>query len=79
MVTYAEDRSCITQFELGELFHKGDPKSRDFDEAFKWYKTAAEKGSRQSRTTRALMPGARSRPSSIRGAPNANSNASSRK
>jgi hypothetical protein len=43
MVTYAEDRSCITQFELGELFHKGNQKTRDFEQAFKWYKAAAKK------------------------------------
>ena len=54
MVTFAEDRSCITQFELGELYHK-DPKSRDFDEAFKWYKTAAKKGSRQAQHRLGMM------------------------
>ena len=46
MVTYAEERSCITQFELGELFHKGEQRSRDYAEAFRWYKNAAIKGSR---------------------------------
>ena len=55
MVTYAEDRSCTTQFELGELFHKGDPASRDFDEAFKWYKAAAKKGSRQAQHRLGMM------------------------
>ncbi len=55
MVTYAEDRSCITQFELGELFHKGDPRSRDFYEAFRWYKTAAENGSRQAQHRLGMM------------------------
>ncbi len=48
MVQYAEDRSCVTQFELGELFHKGQAKSRDYDEAFKWYQLAALNGSRQA-------------------------------
>ena len=43
MVTFAEDRSCITQFELGELYHKGNRQSRDFEQAFKWYKSAAKK------------------------------------
>ena len=48
MVLYAEDRSCTTQFELGELFSTGNQKSRDYDQAFKWYSKAAQKGLRQA-------------------------------
>lgn len=48
MVTYAEERSCITQFELGELFYKGTQRSRDYAQAFKWYRNAAIQGSRQA-------------------------------
>jgi TPR repeat protein len=48
MVQYAEDRSCITQFQLGELFDKGEQKWRDHREAFKWYQMAAINGSRQA-------------------------------
>ena len=48
MVQYAEDRSCTTQFQLGELFHKGEEKFRDYREAFKWYQAAAINGSRQA-------------------------------
>lgn len=48
MVQYAEDRSCITQFELGELFHKGKDTSRDYKQAFKWYQMAAINGSRHA-------------------------------
>ena len=48
MVQYAEDRSCITQFELGELFQKSQEKSRDYKQAFKWYQLAAINGSRQA-------------------------------
>lgn len=48
MATYAEERSCTTQFELGELFYKGNHGSQDFDQAFKWFKSAAKKGSRQA-------------------------------
>ena len=55
MVTYAEDRSCTTQFELGELFHKGDQRTRDFEQAFKWYLTAAKRGSRQAQHRLAMM------------------------
>ena len=48
MVMYAEERSCTTQFELGELFYKGARRSRDYSQAFKWYKNAAIRGSRQA-------------------------------
>jgi TPR repeat protein len=48
MVQYAEERGCATQFQLGELFHKGDQKFRDYKEAFKWYQMAAINGSRQA-------------------------------
>jgi TPR repeat protein len=55
MVTYAEDRSCTTQFELAELFHKGVGQERDFEQAAKWYMTAAKKGSRQAQHRLAMM------------------------
>jgi TPR repeat protein len=48
MVTYAEERGCITQFELGELFQKGEQRSRDYIQAFNWYEKAAKNGSRQA-------------------------------
>ncbi len=48
MVQYAEERSSITQFELGELFQKGDRNSRDYKQAFKWYQMAAINGSRRA-------------------------------
>ena len=48
MVQYAEDRSCTTQFQLGELYHKGEEKFRDYHEAFKWYRAAAINGSRRA-------------------------------
>jgi len=55
MVTYAEDRSCTTQFELGELFHRGDQRSRDVEQAFKWYLSAAKNGSRQAQHRLGMM------------------------
>ena len=55
MVTYVEDRSCITQFELGEMFHHGKRGERDFDEAFKWYLAAAKKGSRRAQHRLGMM------------------------
>jgi len=48
MVQFVEDRSCTTQFQLGELFHKGERNFRDYREAFKWYQMAAVNGSRQA-------------------------------
>ena len=48
MVQYAEDRSCITQFELGELFQKGAARTRDYGQAFKSYQLASINGSRQA-------------------------------
>ena len=55
MVTYAEDRSCTTQFELGELFDKGDRQARDFEQAARWYLIAAKKGSRQAQHRLAML------------------------
>ena len=48
MVVFAEDRSCTTQFELGEMYDRTDRASRDAGEAFKWYRRAARNGSRQA-------------------------------
>lgn len=48
MVIYAEERSCSTQFELGELFSRSKNGSPDYKQAFKWYKNAAINGSRQA-------------------------------
>lgn len=48
MVVYAEERSCITQFELGEMYEKAQPGERDYGKAFKWYRIAAHKGFRRA-------------------------------
>jgi TPR repeat protein len=47
MVQFVEDRSCITQFELGEMFQKND-KTRDYGSAFKWYMQSAKHGYRRA-------------------------------
>jgi len=47
MAQNAEDRSCITQFELGELFEKND-KARDYTSAFRWYLHSAKHGYRKA-------------------------------
>jgi TPR repeat protein len=47
MAQNAEDRSCITQFELGEMFEKDD-RARDYPSAFKWYLRSAKHGYRKA-------------------------------
>ena len=47
MAMHTEERSS-TQFELGELFAKRKIRSRDYKQAFKWYKNAAINGSRKA-------------------------------
>ena len=47
MVQFVEDRSCITQFELGEMFQK-DGRTRDYGAAFKWYLQSAKHGHRRA-------------------------------
>lgn len=48
MVLYAEERSCTTQFELGQMFHDCDDKARDYKQAFNWYRRSARKGYRRA-------------------------------
>lgn len=47
MVRFVEDRSSITQFELGEMYQK-DNRARDYSSAFKWYTQSAENGYRRA-------------------------------
>ena len=55
MVTYAEERSETTLFELGELFDRGEQRQRDYEQAFNWYRQAAQKGSRRAQHRLASM------------------------
>ena len=48
MVVYAEERGCITQFELGEMYARTRDGARDYGKAFKWYRIAARKGFRRA-------------------------------
>lgn len=48
MVQFVEDRSCETQYQLGDMFHHGDDRSRDYEQAVKWYTHAARKGYRRA-------------------------------
>jgi len=44
---YIEDRSCLTQFAMGEMFVKGET-PRDHKLAAKWYMESAKQGYRKS-------------------------------
>lgn len=55
MVVYAEERSCTTQFELGELYYKDGDKTCDYGQAHHWYKNAAINGSRRAQHRLAAM------------------------
>ncbi len=48
MVQYVEDGSCTTQFELGQMFHQGEDRARDYEQAVKWYRYAAKRGYRRA-------------------------------
>lgn len=47
MTQYTEDRSCLTQFAMGEMFVKGES-PRDHKLAAKWYTESAKQGYRKS-------------------------------
>jgi TPR repeat protein len=48
MVQYVEDRSCTTQFELGQMYHLTDQRARDYEQAVKWYSHSAKRGYRRA-------------------------------
>jgi len=48
MVQFVEDRSSTTQFELGQMFHQGGDKARDYEQAVKWYSHSAKQGYRRA-------------------------------
>jgi TPR repeat protein len=48
MVQFVEDRSCETQFQLGQMYHQSNDRSRDYEQAVKWYSHAAKRGYRRA-------------------------------
>ena len=48
MVQYAEERSSITQYELGKMFQHGKEKARDYKQAAKWHQQSAKHGYRRA-------------------------------
>ena len=47
MAIDAEDRTCITQFELAEMFEKDDS-ARNYKSAFQWYLQSSKQGYRRA-------------------------------
>ena len=54
MAIYAEDRTCITQFELAEMFEKNES-ARNYRSAFQWYLQSARQGYRRAQHRLASM------------------------
>jgi TPR repeat protein len=52
---YAENRSDITQFELGQMFRKAPHQERDYEQAANWYRRAAKKGNVKAQYLLGLM------------------------
>ncbi len=47
VLMHEEDRSCVTQFRMGQIFTHGD-NPRDYVLAAHWYKGSAERGYREA-------------------------------
>lgn len=45
---FAEERSCTTQYELGQMFRKAEPRSKDYNKAAEWFTHSAEHGYRKA-------------------------------
>ena len=48
MVQYAENGSSTLQFELGQMFQMGNDRTRDYEQAAKWYELSAKRGYRRA-------------------------------
>lgn len=51
----AEQGNIDAQYELGEIFYRGDGVPKDFTEAIRWYRMAAEQGNANSQYTIGYM------------------------
>jgi len=52
---HAEQRSSITQFELGQMFRKAPPEQRDYRQAAAWFAHSARQGFRDAQYMTGLM------------------------
>jgi TPR repeat protein len=44
VMVYAENGSSLLQFQLGQMFQHGSDKTRDYQQAAKWYALSAKQG-----------------------------------
>lgn len=54
-MVYAEERSCITQFELGQMFRKSEDSTQNAQQAAEWFKRSAKNGYQRAQYTIGLM------------------------
>ncbi len=54
-MVYAEERSDMTQYELGEMFTRGPDIDRDYRQAANWFGRAARKGNPKAQYKLGLM------------------------
>ena len=47
-MVYAENGSSLLQFQLGQMFQRGNGKTRDYQQAAKWYTLSAKQGYRSA-------------------------------
>lgn len=52
---FAEQRSDTTQFELGQMFSRGAPEQRDYQQAANWFKLSARQGNIEAQYKLGLM------------------------
>ncbi|MCZ6883014.1 MAG: tetratricopeptide repeat protein [Gammaproteobacteria bacterium] len=52
---FAEDRSCTTQFELGQMFRKTESRIKDHSQAAEWFTRSAQQGYRKAQYKIGLM------------------------
>lgn len=52
---FAEQRSCTTQFELGQMFRKAPEQSRDYSQSAQWFKRSAKQGYRKAQYSIGVM------------------------
>ena len=45
---FAEERSCQTQFELGQMFRENVDETGDLSQSAEWFKRSAQKGYRKA-------------------------------
>jgi TPR repeat protein len=52
---FAEERSCTTQYELGQMFRKTESGIKDYSQAAEWFTRSAQQGYRKAQYKIGLM------------------------